>query len=109
MGKPGNGSAQIRGTLLVSNLIFTMPIPSQVCLSSRILMKQKGVETGRAAPKSLIKAQGEGTVQTTNVLTSVGNDSSNGGENRGGMNPGVGGSNPSVDTNAEISHIKSIN
>ena len=40
-----------------------MPIPSQAPEKSG-----EGVETGWAAPKSLM-AHGEGTVQTTNVLS----------------------------------------
>lgn len=51
-------------------------------------------------------AHGEGTVQTTNVLPDKG---WNGGESRSGMNPGVGGSNPLVDTkNPETIFIKSL-
>lgn len=66
-----------------------MPIPSQAPEKSG-----EGVETGWAAPKGR-KVHGEGTVQTTNVLPE---NWWNGGESRSGMNPGVGGSNPLVDT-----------
>jgi hypothetical protein len=63
-----------------------MPIPSQASEKS-----VEGVETGWAAPKDR-KVHGEGTVQTTNEAFALG------GESRSGMNPGVGGSNPLVDT-----------
>lgn len=65
-----------------------MPIPSQASEKS-----VEGVETGWAAPKG-VYAHGEGTVQTTNAPTYW----RDGGESRSGMNPGVGGSNPLVDT-----------
>jgi hypothetical protein len=64
-----------------------MPIPSQASEKS-----VEGVETGWAASKGIFKAHDEGTVQTTNEAFALG------GENRSGMNPGVGGSNPLVDT-----------
>ncbi|WP_455477011.1 hypothetical protein [Bartonella sp. B41] len=62
-----------------------MPIPSQASKK-----RKEGVETERAAPKKQ-KLQGEETVQTTNSTET-------GDENRSGMNPGVAGSNPAVDT-----------
>jgi len=67
-----------------------MLIPSQVCFAGNILVaKQEGVETGRAAPKGQLRLMVKGQSRPRTFGSLADGAFSNGGESRGGMNPGV--------------------